>query len=68
MKKNFLFVSTMEEKGYDITFQNGKVCVCPKGSSFKTTKVIGVNRGKLYILYFEPTQAFIHNNNDLCEL
>lgn len=40
----------------------------PKGSSFKTTKVIGVRRGKLYRLYFEPARALIDSNMDPCEL
>jgi hypothetical protein len=50
LTKNLISFSALEDKGYMILFQVGKVYIRPKDS--KTTKVIGVRRGKLYKLQF----------------
>ena len=33
--QNLLPISSMEEKGYAVTFKKGKVFICPKGSQSK---------------------------------
>jgi hypothetical protein len=46
--KNLIFVSALEDKGYVVSFQDGRMYIQPKDS--KTAKVIGVRREKLYRL------------------
>jgi hypothetical protein len=50
LKNNFLSVSAMEDRGFFITFQRGKVLIHPEKSSPDTTMVIGVREGTLYRL------------------
>jgi membrane carboxypeptidase/penicillin-binding protein len=47
LKKNLLSVSVLEDMGFAITFQRGKVLICSEGSSPDTTMSIGVQRGKV---------------------
>jgi hypothetical protein len=50
-------------------FSRWKGIIHPRGSSSRTTKVIGIRQGKLYRLMFQPAQALIHSSSsDLCEL
>jgi hypothetical protein len=42
MKKNLISTSTLEDKGYRVSFMNGQVLVWPKGSSIDSATVIGV--------------------------
>jgi len=37
LKKNLLFISVMEAKGYEVTFQRGKVFIYQEGTSPETT-------------------------------
>jgi hypothetical protein len=48
LKKNLLSVSTMEDRGFVITFQRGQVLICPEKASPDTTMIIGVREGTLY--------------------
>jgi hypothetical protein len=41
LTKNLISVSTLEEKGFEVTFCGGKVYIRPKGSTTKMDKVIG---------------------------
>ena len=78
LKKNLIFVSTIEDKGYEVTFRSGQVIMYPRGSSIDSGKVIGVRHGKLYRIRFQPVGALVSsvedstqttsNNRDLCEL
>ena len=43
LSKNLVFVSTLEDYEYVVTFMDKKVCIRPKRS-----KVIGVTKGTLY--------------------
>jgi hypothetical protein len=52
MKKNLITVSALEDRGYVVSFQDGRVYIRPKDS--KTAKVFGVRREKLYRIQFEP--------------
>jgi hypothetical protein len=52
MTKNLISVSTLEDRGYVVSFQDGRVYIQPKDS--KTSKLIGVWRENLYRLKFEP--------------
>lgn len=42
LKKNLLSISALEDKGYGVTFLNGKVLTWPKDSSIDSTRVIEV--------------------------
>jgi hypothetical protein len=68
LKKNFLSVLVMEDKGYAMEFKNQHVLIRPKESSPDTAQVIGVREGNLYRLHSEPVQALIHSSDSLCKL
>jgi hypothetical protein len=68
LTKNLISVSTLEDKGFEVTFRGGKVYIRTKGSTTKMDKVIGVRSEKVYRLHFEPTKALVNNNTDLGEL
>ena len=51
-RKNLISVSTIEDKGYEVTFRGGQVIMYPKGSLTKSGKVIGIRRERLYMLCF----------------
>jgi transposase InsO family protein len=66
MTKNLISVSTLEDRGYVVSFQDGRVYIQPKDS--KTAKVIGVRREKLYKLQFELARALVSSACDMAEL
>jgi hypothetical protein len=68
LKKNFLSVSVMEDKGFAVMFKKGKVLIRPEGASPDTTVSIGVREGNLYRLKGKPIQALVHDSDNLCEL
>lgn len=71
LKKNLISVSTIEDRGFELLFWDGKVLIHPRGSSETTTLVIGVRCCKLYKLDFQPRHALAHSSSsrsDLCEL
>jgi hypothetical protein len=41
-KRNLLSISTLEDKGYRVSFVNGKVLVWPKGLSIDSATMFGV--------------------------
>jgi hypothetical protein len=59
LKKNLVSVSTIEDRGYEVLFHDGRVLLYPKGSSITSAKVIGIQKEKLYKLMFQPTRAMI---------
>ena len=64
LKKNLIFVSTIEDKGYEVTFRGGQVIMYPKGSSIESGKVIGIRRGKLYRFCFQSLGALVCSGKD----
>jgi hypothetical protein len=52
LKKKLVSVSTIEEKGYEVLFHDGKVFLFPRGSSITSTKVIGTRHERLYTFLF----------------
>ena len=68
LTKNLIFFSTLEEKGFEVTFHGGKVYIRPKGSTTNTDKVIVVQNEKVYILHFKPAKELVNNNTNLGEL
>lgn len=51
-KKNLILVSTFEDKGFEVHFQDGRMYILPRGASFASAKVIGTRSGKLCRLDF----------------
>ena len=78
LRKNLIFVSTIEAKGYGVTFRGGQVIMYPKGSLIESGKVIGLCHERLYRFCFQPVGALVcsvedttqttSDNRDLCEL
>jgi hypothetical protein len=62
LKKNLLYISTLEDKGFRVDFVDGQVLLSPKISSTHSSTVIGVQEGGLYKLKGHPKQALVHNN------
>ena len=48
LKKNVLSMTILEDKGFSVTFSEGKDLVWPKGGSISSAIVIGVHEGDLY--------------------
>jgi hypothetical protein len=71
LKKNLISVSTLQDRGLEVSFRGTKVLIHPKGSRLTSGKVIGVRDGKLYRLLFQPLHALAtsrNNSSQLCEL
>jgi hypothetical protein len=50
MKRNLVSVSALEDKGYKLTFSEGKVLAWHKNSHMDSARVIGVRENSLYRL------------------
>jgi hypothetical protein len=50
MKRNLVYVFSLEDKGYKVTFSEGKVLAWHKKSRMDSTQVIGVRENSLYRL------------------
>ena len=50
LKNNLISVSTLEDRGFVVFFQDGHVLVHPKGSSDTIATLIGIRCEKLYKL------------------
>ena len=68
MKRNLVFISALEDKGYKITFTEGRVLAWHKESHIRSSKVIGVQENILYKLTIKPAQALLHDTIILSEL
>ena len=54
LRKNFLSISCLEDKGDRVAFVDGKVLVWGKDSSVNKARVIGVYEGSLYRVITPP--------------
>jgi hypothetical protein len=70
LKKNLISVSTIQDRGFEVSFRGEEVLIYPKGSSITSARVIGTHDGKLYRLSFQPLHALAssNRNSQLCEL
>ena len=68
IKKNLLPVSTLEDKGFRVTFMEGKALLWHKDINLESTIMIGVRVRGLYKLLGHPVQALVHKTVNLCEL
>jgi hypothetical protein len=67
MKRNLVSISSLEDKGYKITFSEGRILAWHKDSHISSAKVIGVRENNLYILTIKPVQALLHDTINLSE-
>jgi hypothetical protein len=68
VKKKFLLVSAMEDKGFVITFQTGEVLIRVYKASLDTIEVIEVREGTLCRSWVKHVQDLVHEIYILCEL
>ena len=68
MKRNLVSILALEDKGYKITFLEGKFLAWHKDSHISSSKVIGVRENSLYKLTIKPVQALLHDTINLSEL
>jgi hypothetical protein len=61
-----LLVSVMEDKGFVVIFQRGRVLIRLEGAIPDTTMRIRVRERNLYTLQGKPVQALVHDNDNLC--
>jgi hypothetical protein len=57
LKKNLISVSTLQDRGLEVTFRGIEVLIHPRGSSPASGQVIGVRDGKLFRFLFQPLHA-----------
>jgi hypothetical protein len=57
MKRNLVSISALEDKGYKVTFSEGRVLAWHKDSHINSAKVVGVRENSLYRLTIKPVQA-----------
>ena len=68
MKRNLVSISALEDKGYTVTFSEGRVLAWHKDSHINSAKEIGVQESSLYRLTIRPVQALLHDTIILSEL
>jgi hypothetical protein len=71
LKKNLILVSTLQDRGLEVTFRGTEVLIHPHGSSLASGQVIGVRDRKLFRLLFQPLHALTvssDNSRQICEL
>jgi hypothetical protein len=68
MKRNLLTISSLEYRGYKVTFSKGRVLAWHKDSHINCFEVIGVRENNLYRLTIKLVQALLHDTITLSEL
>jgi len=68
LTNNLISLSTLEDKGYWVSFCKGKVFVRPLGFRKNMDKIIGVWEENVYRLQFEPARALVSTTSDMGEL
>ena len=68
LKKNFLSIFALDEKGMRLAFIDGQVLLWPKGKTIDDVVVIGEQEGGLYKLKGQPEQDLVHESIEPSEL
>ena len=68
LKKNLLSILALEDKGFRVTFMDGKALMWPKDGDMSSSDMIGVRQRGLYKLPGHHIQVLVHDTNSLCEL
>ena len=61
LKKDLLFISTLDSKAMRVAFIDGQVIIWPKGKTINDVVVIGEQKGGLYKLKGYLEQALVHD-------
>jgi hypothetical protein len=62
-------VSSIQDRGFEVSFRGTEVLIHPKGSSVTSGRVIGIREVNLYRLLFQPLHALASiSSSQLCEL
>ena len=68
LKKNLVSAAALEDKGYRVTFMDGKALLWSKNQEISSASVIGYREGGLYILPGHSTKTLVHDTVSPCEL
>eukprot|EP00253_Pinus_taeda_P034619 PITA_34619 len=74
MRKNLIFVSALEDRGYEVLFRGGQVLMYPRGTLVDSARVIGVCHAKMYKFAFQSLLALSSStdnrasSSELCEI
>ena len=68
LKKNLLYISDLDKKGFIVSFIDGKVLMWNKGKKIEDAVVIGEEEGGLYKLKGHSETTLVHESNDPSEL
>ena len=68
LKKNLLSISTLDNKGYRVSFIDGQVFMWSKGKTIEYGVVIGEEKGGLYKLKGHLEKTLIHEITSSSEL
>jgi hypothetical protein len=68
LKKNLLSISTLDKKGYRVSFIDGEVLMWAKGETLNEAIVIRSEENGLYKLKGHPETAMTHAIKNSCEL
>jgi hypothetical protein len=68
LKKNLNSVAVLEDKGFKVTFMDGKAVLCPKDKDLSSATVIGIRERGLYKVPGHPIQALVHEEANPSEL
>jgi hypothetical protein len=68
LTENLISVSTLEDKGYEVTFRKGKMFIRPGGSSEMMDRMIGIREEKVYRLHVQPWRELASITTNLGEL
>jgi hypothetical protein len=68
LTKNLLSISSLDKKGFKVSFIDGEVLMWPKGKNIEDAIVIGTEEGGLYKLKGHSYVALTHSTESPCEL
>jgi transposase InsO family protein len=68
LRKKLLSISSLDKKGFQVAFVDGKVLMWSKGKTIEDAGVIGIEEGGLYKLKGHSDAALTHSIVSPCEL
>ena len=68
LKKNLISIVVLEDKGFRVTFTDGKALLCPKDKDLSSTIVIGIRERGLYKVLGHSIQALVREEANPSEL
>jgi len=68
MKKNLIFISELEDRGYDVLFRRGQVLIYRRGTPSSSAREIGVRHAKVHKFSFQPLMALSSSTRDRIDI